>query len=171
MLFSMFIGGSNPIQMAMDFFTRDACNHERLVEADPDRFRPGRFCPISRQPIVIRPSEIHKLLRVPRSAFTNILFYRGNFYVSPVNELTYKYVGLTVPNPATHPDWIPMPVCFLHNPLRRKKVRSISITLPNLKPVRRDIPHLETLAFYGLPTKDINEALPLLYPHRLAFIE
>ena len=156
----------------MDFFLRDACNHEKLAAADPDVFLPGRFCPISRQPVVIRPSEIHKLLRVPRSSFNNILFYRGNFYVSPVNEPTYKYIGLTAPNPARHPDWLPGPVCVsARNLLWRKKVKSLSITLPNLKPVRRDIPHLETLAFYGLPTKDISEALPLLYPYRIRFIE
>lgn len=113
----------------MDFFNRTLDNYVKLMSAAPNIYLPDRRLQQHRQPIVIKPSEINKLYQVPGSSFENILFYHGNFYVSPFNEPRYKYVSLSRPNYILHPDWIPMPVCVEHKP--KRDIKNLCIELAN----------------------------------------
>ncbi len=146
----------------MDFFNRNSDNHNKLMDAAPDIFFYDRRTLTHREPIVIKPTEIHKLLQLPRSLFKNILFYRGNFYVSPLDEPTYKFIGLTSPNSKRYPDWISMPVCVRQNPLKNKRVKDFCIRFIDLPDFKPRFPKLEILCFYQLPTLETEYAKTLL---------
>lgn len=150
----------------MDFFYRNSDNHSKLIDAAPDIFSHNRNIFTHREPIVVKPTDIHKLLQLPRSKFKNILFYRGNFYVSPLNEPTYKFVALNSPNNKIHPDRIAIPICVRYNPYKNKRIRNYCITLPNFKPfvpIKPRFPKLEILCFYKLTTLETEYTKTLLW--------
>lgn len=147
----------------MDFFNRNSDNHNKLMDAAPDIFFSNRRTFTHREPIVIKPTEIHKLLQLPRSLFKNILYYRGNFYVPPLNEPTYKFVGLTSSSCRRHPDWISMPVCVRQNPSKNKRIRDFCIRFADLPDFKPRFPRLEILSFYQLTTLETEYIKDLLW--------
>ena len=141
----------------MNFFIRDLTNIDKLREAAPNIYLNNRMIFTRREPIVIKGSEIHKLLSVPRDLFKNILYYHGNFYVSPINEPRCKFVGLTKQNPYFD-HLIPMPVCLF-----RSRSKEHNIILPYYKPIPPKMFRLEILCFFQLSTSEMEEAKGLLF--------
>jgi hypothetical protein len=134
----------------MNFFYRDLNNIDKLKDAAPDIYLNNRMLFTRREPIVIKASEMHKLLSVPRNLFKNILYYHGNFYVSPINEPRYKFIGLTRQNS--------IPICVF-----RSNSKNHNIILPYFEPIIPKIPRLEILCFYQLTTWETEQFKHLIF--------
>ena len=88
-------------------------NLDILRQADPELFTEGfarLVQPVARQPIVFDPEDAELLLVPPPGTFKNIMFYRGNYYVAPIDS-EWPYVGL-VRRKKSETQFAYLPCCY-----------------------------------------------------------
>lgn len=133
----------------LDLMLQGPENTARLRQADPEVFAPGfaRIVQRDRQPIVFTASQIRILDRLRPHILSNILEYRGNYYVAPFEsdmevrlKTPPKSSGLSLPIPALFSKRGRSPPIFRHGEMSRDELPSIGESFrrwDNLSKVRR----------------------------------